>query len=82
MLLNMLTWLLFLAIHGILITAWPFSASNNGTLSLIRRECTYRSGSSTEFDCDFNLPTIPQIVAHFRDSAHGGNADDTHSALL
>ncbi|KPI37563.1 uncharacterized protein AB675_3953 [Cyphellophora attinorum] len=78
----MLAWLLLLATQCFVASGWPLSAPRNETKTLFRRECDYKPGSSTDFDCDFTLPTVDQIIAHLRDTAHGGLADDQHSAVF
>jgi hypothetical protein len=80
----LLPWLVVLAGHIFLTSGIPFSPSSpttNTTHALHRRQCTHRPNSD-QYDCDFTLPTLTQIIEHLRDKPHGGMADADHSALF
>lgn len=42
--------------------------------ALVRRECVPRPSAPGQFDCDYELPSLSQIIGRMRDGEHGGRA--------
>ena len=66
------------------ITARPTDYSRNHTKILQARGCEWiesKEGWHT-YECDEHLPTLDEIVAHMRNPAEEGKADDEHASVF
>lgn len=54
---------------------------SNSTSHLDRRECV-RKKDSLEYDCDFQLPSVAQIVEHLYHPLNGQGVNDQRPALF
>ena len=87
---KMLRWLFLLALQCVLIASWPVSPADDIdsldsptylTHNLTRRQCVRRTAGVDNFECDFKLPTLVDIIARFRDPAYGGISSTTSAVF-
>ena len=67
---------------GSSVAAFPFDQRDNHTKPLQRRQCEWDEDKQNYWDCDFDLPTLAELVAHIRDTSKKGKGDAVHHAAF